>query len=187
MPTAAPKPMSLERFLAWEREQPERWEFDGQVARMMTGGRLRHGIVQRNVLIGLQQRLSEPCQAFGSDLKVIAAGERVYYPDASVTCASTIDETDDIVPDPVAVFEVTSPSSKGIDRGRKRHDYAATPSIRHYVVIDAEERQVEHFRRGEDGAWSAVVLNGLADAVELPELGVSLPLSLLYAGTKLAA
>lgn len=187
MATAAPKPMSLERFLAWEREQPERWEFDGHVARMMTGGRLRHGMLQRNVLLGLQQRLAEPCQAFGSDLKVIAAGGRVYYPDASVTCSPIVDETDDTVPDPVAVFEVTSPSSKGIDRGRKRHDYAATPSIRHYVVIDAEDRQVEHFRRGEDGGWSAVVIAEPQDAVELPELGVSLSLSLLYAGTRLAA
>ena len=35
----AEKLMSLDEFLAWEREQPERYEYAGGVVTMMTGGR----------------------------------------------------------------------------------------------------------------------------------------------------
>jgi hypothetical protein len=33
-----PKPWTVEDFLAWERRQPERYEFVGGVIRMMVGG-----------------------------------------------------------------------------------------------------------------------------------------------------
>ena len=45
MPNAVEKLMSLDEFLAWEREQPERHEFDGLVVRMMTGGSLDHSTI----------------------------------------------------------------------------------------------------------------------------------------------
>ena len=34
---AAEKPMSLEEYLAWEREQPERYEYSGGIVKMMPG------------------------------------------------------------------------------------------------------------------------------------------------------
>jgi hypothetical protein len=37
--------MSLDEFLAWEREQPERYEYAGGVAMMMTGGSLDHSTI----------------------------------------------------------------------------------------------------------------------------------------------
>ena len=40
MPKAAKQLMSLDEFLAWEREQPECYEYAGGVATMMTGGSL---------------------------------------------------------------------------------------------------------------------------------------------------
>ena len=41
MPNTAEKLMSLDEFLAWEREQPERYEYAGGVATMMTGALAR--------------------------------------------------------------------------------------------------------------------------------------------------
>jgi hypothetical protein len=40
MSNAAEKLMSLKEFLAWEREQPERYEYACGVITMMTGGSL---------------------------------------------------------------------------------------------------------------------------------------------------
>jgi hypothetical protein len=37
MPNTAEKLMSLDEFLAWEREQPERYEYAGGVVTMITG------------------------------------------------------------------------------------------------------------------------------------------------------
>jgi hypothetical protein len=42
MSNAAEQLMSLAEFLAWEREQPERYEYAGGVATMMTGGSAAH-------------------------------------------------------------------------------------------------------------------------------------------------
>ena len=78
--------MSLEEFLAWERDQPERYEYAGG--------------------------------------KVLAAGS-VRYPDIAVTC-TPFSGSDDIVPEPVLVIEVVSPSTEREDRGRKKFDYFAT-------------------------------------------------------------
>jgi Uma2 family endonuclease len=47
---------TLEQFLAWEREQPERYERVSGVIRMMTGGTLDHNRITLNVADALRQR-----------------------------------------------------------------------------------------------------------------------------------
>ncbi len=48
-PVPAQNLMTLDEFLAWEREQPERYEFaDGVVVVMMTGGSLDHSTIASN-------------------------------------------------------------------------------------------------------------------------------------------
>jgi Uma2 family endonuclease len=42
MSNTAEKLMSVAEFLAWEREQPERYEYAGGVVTMMTGASLVH-------------------------------------------------------------------------------------------------------------------------------------------------
>jgi hypothetical protein len=42
MPNTAEKLMSLDEFLVWEREQPERYEYADGVVTMMTGGSAAH-------------------------------------------------------------------------------------------------------------------------------------------------
>jgi Uma2 family endonuclease len=41
--------MSLDEFLAWERDQPERYEYAGGVITMMTGGSLDHSTIASNL------------------------------------------------------------------------------------------------------------------------------------------
>ena len=99
MPSAAEKLMTLDEFLAWEREQPDRHEFSDGVIRMMTGGSLDHSTIASNLHRALSDRLrGGGCLAFRGDTKVIAAGN-VRYPDVSVTCSSRTGG-DDIVPEP---------------------------------------------------------------------------------------
>src|SRR5437764_6674816 len=117
MPDAAEKPMSRDEFLAWEREQPERYEFDGFGATMVTGGSLAQPTITMNIAGALRQALrGTGCRPFASDAKVIASGS-VRYPDVSVTC-TPIDARQDIVPEPVLVVEVISPSTAHLDNGR---------------------------------------------------------------------
>lgn len=180
MPNAAEQRMSLDEFLVWERAQPVRYEYAGGVATMMTGGSAAHATIAANFLVALRQALrGSGCRPFGSDMKIIANGT-IRYPDVSVTCRP-IDDRDDTVPDPVLVVEVISPSTEREDRGRKKFDYFATPSIRHYAIVEQEARRIDLYTRtGEH--WTDVVIEGSA-VLKLTGLGIEISLDAIYEDT----
>jgi hypothetical protein len=51
--SASLKPLTLEEFLAWERTQPVRYEFDGTQPVAMTGGTIAADRVARRLLRAL--------------------------------------------------------------------------------------------------------------------------------------
>jgi len=128
MNVALRRPMMLDEFLAWERQQDLRYEFDGTQPVAMTGGTVAHSVIATNLVRALEDRLRDgSCRAFRGDLKIVVAG-RVRYPDAVVTCSPVANDAD-VVPDPVVVFEVLSASTASTDRIEKNEEYRATPSI----------------------------------------------------------
>jgi Uma2 family endonuclease len=184
MPSAAEKLMSLDEFLVWEREQPERYEFDGLIARMMTGGSLDHSTIASNLWTALREKLrGAGCRPFRGDAKVIA-NQNVRYPDLSVTC-SAITGSDDIVPEPIVVIEILSPSTEREDRGRKKFDYFATPSIRQYAIVEQDERRIELYTRTES-AWLDEIITGNT-VLTLAAIGVEISLDTIYEDTELDA
>lgn len=184
MSTALHQPMSLEQFLAWEREQERPWEFDGFQPVAMAGGTMAHTRIGSNLVRALEDRLRGPCQPFRGDLKVIVAG-RVRYPDAVVTC-SPIGPNDDIVPDPVVVFEILSPSTAGVDRIAKNEEYRRTPSIQRYVMLEQDRIAATVFAR-EGERWTGSVLAGADAVLAMPEIGVDLRLSEVFRNLDLPA
>lgn len=184
MTNAAEKLMSLDEFLAWEREQPERFEFDGFTVTAMAGGSLDHSTIASNFDRMLSAKLrGTGCRVFRGDTKVIA-NETVRYPDLSVTCSPVIGR-DDIVPEPVLIIEVLSPTTERIDRGRKKFDYFATPSVRQYAIVEQDERRVDLYTRAENG-WTNEIITG--DAVlNLSSVGLGLTLDAIYEDTELDA
>lgn len=182
MNVALRRPMLLDEFLAWERRQELRYEFDGIRPVAMTGGTVEHSEIATNLVEALRRHLhGKPCRAFRGDLKVLADG-RVRYPDATVTCTE-VPRGGDIVPNPVVVFEVLSASTATTDRIEKNQEYRATPSIQRYVMLEQTHQAATVFHRVA-GEWVGTVLSG--DAVlGMPEIGVDLPLAELYAGIDL--
>ena len=173
--------MSLDEFLAWERDQELRYEFDGVQPVAMTGGTIEHSEIATNLVEALRRRLrGQPCRAFRGDLKILANG-RIRYPDATVSCTAPARGAD-IVPEPVVVFEILSPSTASIDRIEKNQDYRLTPSIRHYVMLEQTRQAATVFSRAGDD-WVGHVVTG--DVVlRLPEIGIELPLREAYIGVE---
>jgi len=171
------QPMTLDEFLAWEERQEARFEFDGFAPVAMTGGTVAHATIQGNLSFALHARLrGSPCRAFGSDLKIETAG-RVRYPDAFVVCSPQVGPTT-LARDPVVVFEVLSPGTSRTDRITKAREYGATESIQRYVILEQGAQAATVFAR-RNGVWAGVVVEG--DAVlDMPEIGISLPLAELY-------
>ena len=76
--TALKAPATLDEFLAWEEEQPERYEFLDGVVRMMTGGTEDHDRLSVNLIRLLANALrGGPCSVHASNLKVEPRRQRL--------------------------------------------------------------------------------------------------------------
>ena len=175
--------MTLDQFLPWEERQELRHEFDGVRPVAMTGGTAAHAFIERRLISALDRLLSgTPCQPYGSNLKVQVAG-RIRYPDAFVVC-TPVPPRAKVVTEPVVVFEVLSASTMNEDLVVKNAEYRATPSIRRYVVLQQTHRGAVAFSRKADDWTAEIVPDG--GTLDLPEIGVSLPLAELYDGLDLS-
>lgn len=184
MSNIAEKLMSLDEFLAWERDQPKRYEYAGGVVTMMTGGSLDHSTIASNLWTVLRDQLrGGTCRAFRGDTKIIA-NNSLRYPDLSVTC-TRVRGNDDVVLDPILVVEVVSPSTEREDRGRKKFDYFATPSIRQYAIVEQDARRIDLYTR-TDTSWTDEIVEGNA-VLRLSSIGVEVRLDTIYQDTELDA
>jgi Uma2 family endonuclease len=182
MTVALRRPMTLADFLDWEDRQPVRYEFDGLRPVAITGGTLAHAAIQRNLAIAIGGRLrGKPCQYFGNDLKIEVAGS-IRYPDGFVTC-SRGEPGDKIARDPVVIFEVLSESTMGIDTVVKNREYAATASVRRYVLLAQDGVGGTMFER-IGGDWVGHVM-GPESILAMPEIDVELPIAEFYEGIDL--
>jgi Uma2 family endonuclease len=172
---------TLEDFLAWEREQPQRYERVSGVIRMMTGGTIDHNRITLNIADALRQRLrGGDCEVFTSDVKVVTPAGDVMYPDVVVACGD-IPGKATVLDAPVVIVEMLSESTAERDHGRKRWAYQTIPSLRHYVLVDQDEGGVEVTSPNADGTWRSVILRNLGDRLELSALQMEIGLDEVFA------
>ena len=174
--------MTRDEFFDWAEAQDVRYEYDGLQPVAMTAGNLGHSLITGNIISQLKNRLrGKPCQPVGPDAGVATIGNTVRYPDAVITCKK-FNFRDRLVPDPVIVFEVISPSSIRIDRINKLREYQAVPSIRRYLIVEGDAAAVTILSRGHaSDPWTAAGLTH-DDILPLPEIGIELPISDIYEG-----
>lgn len=178
------KPWTVEDFLAWEYQQPERWEFvDGEV-RMMVGGSFDHNSVALGLASYLRQRLlPRGCRVFMESVKVRAA-DCLTYPDVVVTCMP-VRGKDGLLCDATLIAEVLSPSTANYDRGDKWEAYRNLPSLSHYLLIAQDRCCIDLYSR--DGErWMLTRYDRLDQELPLTALEMAVPLAEIYAGTEVA-
>ena len=174
--------MTRDEFLEWEDRQELRYEYDGVQPIAMTGGTRAHAEIQGNLAVALKTRLrGKPCRFIGNDLKIEVA-DSIRYPDGFVTCTKGA-PSDKLARDPVVIFEVLSPSTMGTDTVVKNREYAATPSVRRYVLLAQDVMGGTMFERiGDD--WVGHVL-GADGVLRMPEIDVEVPIAEFYEGIEL--
>jgi Uma2 family endonuclease len=132
---------------------------------------------------GQDRREGKPYRLWGPTIKIEVAG-RVRYPDAFVSC-TPVPRGATIVPEPVVVFEVLSAGTSRTDRIEKLREYQATPSIRRYVILEQDSIAATVFSRlGSE--WIARALTE-AEMLQMPEIGIEIPLADIYADVPVAA
>ena len=184
MSVAIHNPITLAEFLVWEEQQELRYEFDGFEPVAMTGGTIAHDQITFDLRAALTARLvGKPCRPLGPNVKIIADG-RARYPDAFVVCRP-VSPTATVADDPVVVFEVLSEGSSETDLIDKNREYRATPSIQRYVVLQQTHKAAIVFVRREDG-WLSEIVSGDDASLDLPEIGIAVPLREVYANSGLS-
>ncbi len=188
MSEARQQDFGLEAFLAWEADQPQRWELIDGRPRLMTGGTQAHWLIAGNIVAALRPRLrGSPCRAGGSDLRVVTGNGNVRYPDAMIDCGALRPDSPD-VSEPAVVFEVLSRSTALIDLHAKLRDYDATPGIRLYVVVAQDTPWVAVWTRDPSGRLAvAAALSESDAALKLDPVPAALPLAEIYEGLSFPA
>jgi Uma2 family endonuclease len=160
----------------------------------MSGGTQNHGRIAVRLVSLIDNHLGDgDCAVFNSDVRVkIQESEKYVYPDASVTCDLRDRETPQYVAYPRLIIEVLSPSTvraasalaEAYDRGKKFKLYQRSIILIEYVLVSAEEIEVEVFRKNDRGKWE--VTNYVAgDVVELESINLTFPIDRVYRGIEL--
>jgi Uma2 family endonuclease len=180
-------PMTLADFLAWENNQPERFERVGGVVRMMAGGTEAHDSIETSLKAVLAQRLrGSGCRVHGPNLKVISPRRDLLYPDLFIRCG-VLDPTATSRDDPIIVIEILSKSTAQHDLTRKKHAYQTIASVQRIVYVAQNEARLDIVVRDADGRWHDEVVSGLEGELVLPELGLSVPMAEIYAEIEFTA
>jgi Uma2 family endonuclease len=182
-------PMTVEEFYAFTDTRPdeEKWELiDGEPILNAAPSRLHQRIV-KNLLVtlGAFDRQTGVAWETLPGLGVRVSDTNRPEPDVLIMPkdGDSLDPLGRDRSDVIVAFEVLSPSTRERDLRWKRSAYTSLPSLTHYVVIAQDAVEVVVFAR--DAGFAERRLRSLRDLVELPALGVSLPLSEIYRDTGL--
>ena len=144
--------MTLEEYLAFEERSPIRFEYVAGEVYAMSGATLRHNLIIHNIYRHLYPSArARVCRVLVEAVK-LHLRDRIYYPDIIVACGAAA-EVELIVEEPSLVVEVTSPSTRAIDRREKLDAYMKCPSLQVYLVVDQRRKHVIAYTRDGDGEW----------------------------------
>lgn len=161
----------------------ERLEFvRGRLMQQMTGGTRGHSRIADRFAEALGSRLDTNAWIALRE-RGVETPDTVRYADVVIEPADGRDDT--LATDqPVLIVEVLSQSSSERDIILKPVEYGALPSLAAYIVADQSEPRCLIWARAADGAFALEppTVEGLDAVVEVPALGLVIPLSAIYTG-----
>ena len=177
--------ISAEAYLAAERVAGYRSEYyDGHII-AMAGAGFTHNVIVRTIIGNLFSFLKgKACQVLPSDMRVSTPLHDSYmYPDAVIVCGEPQLEDDkfDTLLNPSVIFEILSPSTGSMDKGRKFFFYREIPSLKEYIMIDALKLSVIVSRRQSGNAWAFENID--EGSFTIQTIGFTLTLQEIYDGT----
>jgi Uma2 family endonuclease len=189
IPAYGKNKLTIEEYLQFEKESPERHEYYKGEIFAMAGAGPRHIVIHTNLFAAFGTRLKgKPCFPYGNDMRIhIPENSLFTYPDLSIICGDIIPSVhdEDTATQPTVIFEILSPSTKKYDRGEKFMLYRQIPALRQYVLIDSESIHVESFVINERNLWELNEHKQITEELHLPNIELSIPLSEIYDRTKL--
>lgn len=161
--------------------------FDGEIF-AMAGASASHNLTKGNMIVALRPGVRQRGYRVFDENMRLAVQERKYYtyPDIMVSCDPDDRRDPYLIRQPMLIVEVLSPSTAEYDRTEKFAQYQKLTSLRHYLLVSQTAWVVEWLRRDDAGQWIYTLLSEPADMLEIPDLGLRLPLAELYDDTDVA-
>ncbi|MGI8865354.1 MAG: Uma2 family endonuclease, partial [Rubrobacteraceae bacterium] len=145
------RPISVREYLDMEEAATIRHEYVSGTIHAQAGATRQHNIIAGNVFARLWTAArGSTCRVFQNDMKLRVSDDIFYYPDVMVTREPegqnpTYEDT------PCLVVEVVSPSTATIDRREKLNAYRKVSTLKSYLIVDQENKQIERHWRDADG------------------------------------
>lgn len=102
-----------------------------------------------------------------------------YYPDILVSCEENPEDAH-FSNEPILIVEVTSDSTREIDRREKRAAYLQMPGVHEYVIIEQKKMLVEIHRRQPDGRWLTHLYNRPEEEFEFVSIDLKMTVGEIY-------
>lgn len=187
--TTFPLPVfSVEEYLSYDGERPDKHEFvDGCIV-SMAGASPAHARISYNLSVALGRRLDgSRCDGFSSDARVCIEQQTTWvYPDLTIVCgepqwAETNPRT---LLNPTFLVEILSPSTALYDRNLKAPRYKRCPSIKEFLLVGQKPVQVEHWIRCAGEEWRVELITDDAAVLRVECARVEIPVSEIYRGVE---
>jgi len=181
--------ISPAEYLLAERAAEEKHEYyDGQVL-AMSGASMKHNDITSNLIIHIGSYLKgRNCRILPGDMRVSTPTQDAYmYPDALIVCGEPQleDDTFDTLLNPAVIFEILSPSTRSIDKGRKLFFYQRIPSLQEYIMIDPLKKFIHLARKQAAGGWLFENISDPLSSLFISTIDFHLPVEDIYTGTGL--
>jgi Uma2 family endonuclease len=175
---------TVEEYLELEKPSTIKHEyFQGEIF-AMSGAGDNHNEIFSNVFGEVVHKLNgKPCRAYGSDKRMNIPENTLFtYPDISIYCNGLIhSEIDgDTSISPTVIIEILSPSTKNYDRGKKFNLYKDIPSLKEYIMIDAESVSVEAYYINDEQKWALHQHQDISDTLTFVSMGFDVTLADIY-------
>lgn len=177
--------ISVADYLEGEKISPIKHEYvEGEVY-AMAGASDNHSRIVINLTTNFSVHLrNSKCESFSNDIKVRLTLKDYrfkifYYPDVFVSCEENAEDAH-FRNSPILIVEVTSPSTKNIDRREKLVFYQQMPSVREYAVIDQHRINIELHRRQPNGNWITYYFDHEDTEIEFQSIELTMPIGEIY-------
>ncbi len=183
------KTFTIAEYLEEERYSAQKHEYYHGEIFAMAGAKVNHNMIATNTVAIMAQALrGKPCRPFNSDQRIHIPDNSLFtYPDISVVCGpiETLNNDQYNILNPSVIVEVLSPTTKSYDRGEKFRLYRDIPTLKEYILIDSESVFIEAFHLNSQGKWELDEYRNGSSSLNIPALGMMLPLPYIYEGTRL--
>lgn len=182
--------MSVDEFLAWTEAQPKeagRFElWDGQIiqkrgaAGEMNAERSQHWETKFSLAVALRKAIEEAglmAHIALDGASVRLPNNRLVEPDVLVYLGAKVARDALIVPDPIIVCEVLSPSTAKFDLSAKLDGYFSLASVQHYLIADPDRPMLIHHARGSGDTLQTRIISDKSTSLRLDPPGLTVDLS----------